>query len=121
MWDDSCWHELSINLDSLSGLDFDYDIVHGEHKDWGIPASWSKTGYFTDFNYSKLISTFGTYIKASIEKRKKELEVYKEHQKKVISLAEQLINLLKKLIELRSKPKPVLIAELEGKRSDHHH
>lgn len=113
-FDNLVWEELTINLSALSGLNFDYDIVHGENPNWGIyqPSAYTRTNFYTDFNYTKLASTFGVYIRAAYTVRQ---------QRMVISLAERIIGLLRMLIQLKNKPKPVTMNEVMGLRGKHEH
>lgn len=101
--------ELGMELDNLSGLDWDNDIVHGEHPDWGVPSTKSSTGFFTNYDYTKLIVTFGPTIKKIYAKRR-------EREAATVALLQEIVRLLRKLI-LAYGAVPIH-APLEG---EHHH
>lgn len=99
--------ELNISLDRLVGMDWDNDVVHGEHPDWGVKR-FDGT-YFTDYDYTKLIRTFADKI----------ARIYKVRRAKEELVVAQLslIKLLKLWIQrLLAKPTP---APLEGNHHIH--
>lgn len=105
---------VELGLFRITDLDFDYGIIHGEHKDWGIPNANSKTGYFTNYDYTKVIKTFGTYVKTAYLTR--EMAYHTKLQEKV-TLLQRIVNLLTRLKRLQATP--ITEGELEG--NPHHH
>lgn len=108
--------ELNIDLDKLSGLDFDNDIIHGENPAWGVPTRSSRTGYFTNYEYAPVIERFGLYIMQAYQKRRS-LFIDKLTQK--LGLLQRLLELLKQLQALTKKPSPIFESELE--EGEHYH
>lgn len=105
--------ELGVDLDKhikVDGqyLDFDKDIVHGEHPKYGVKQD---DGYFTDYDYTKLIRDFAPVIEdIYIERRKRE-------KKERIKMLKRIVRLYRKLIQLsQAKPTP---APLEGNHNHH--
>lgn len=116
---DFAFKELGVNFESLSGVNFDYGIVHGEHPDWGILHPDGK--YFTDFNYTKLIAYFAPYIKQFYFLRKNRFEKFVNNLKQQISLFEQVAILYRKLILSFAKPTAVYENDLEESKGRHEH
>jgi len=114
--DEFAYKELGINLDNLMGMDFDYDIIHGEHKDWGVKQP--DGSYFTDYDYTKVIAYFAAYIKRAYELREKK---HRDKQDKLIgirmqlNLIEQIISLYRTIfMALKKHPSAVYESELQG-------
>ena len=92
--DEFAYKELGINFDNLMGMDFDFDIIHGEHKDWGVKQP--DGSYFTNYDYAKVIAYFAPYIKRAYELSE---QTHRDGQNKPIVIQRQL-TLLVKLISL---------------------
>lgn len=88
--------ELGVNLNTIAGMDFDNDIVHGENPKYGVPNSQTKTGYYTDFIYRDIILEFGDYIHRAYLKREKQRIERITQLKLLIEAITQLVYLLKK-------------------------
>jgi hypothetical protein len=107
--DDLASEELKINLDKVTKLDFDNDIVHGEHPKYGKPDG--KGGYFTDYNYVETIKEFKTYIKDGYMAREKK-------RAEMLTSYRQLILRLLELLKKKGQPTPFLF---DNNHNDGHH
>ena len=114
--DDLARVELGVNLNRKTGLDFDNDIVHGENPKYGVPSETSRTGYFTNYDYTKVIAEFSAYIQQAYQKRE---YLYITKLKEKIGILLQMIRLLERILELR-KSTPVTMDELEGHHNHVH-
>lgn len=128
MMDDICWLETGVNLnrmfkDEETGqyLDFDYDLIHGENKKYGKyvkgtpQESWTKTDYYTDYNFEPVIKDILPYFREALAVRRKKFDNFIEGLKKQISIIQAIIEIYRQLALLR-KPKasPIYMSELSG-------
>ena len=91
--DDIVYLETGKSLDKYLGMDFDYDVIHGEHPNYKM------------YEYRPIFRKIGHFLLETFEKRNKRFEVQKV-QEKVISILQKLIMLYRQLIR-KSQPKPI--------------
>lgn len=127
MWDDACSAELLINLNNIAGMDWDYDVIHGENPKWGKyvkgtpQETWTKTDYYTDYNFTPVIKEFGAYLKLALDKRKRTYDAFINNLKLQISLLERIISLWQQIRALkRPTPTAITIGELAGEGGHNH-
>ena len=109
--DNLALEENGDNLDSITELDFDNDIIHGENAKYGVPNNTSRTGYFTNYDYKNVIIEFGAYLTKAYQKREK---FYLEKLTQKLTLLKTLLELLRRLQGRRAGPSPVTEEELDG-------
>ena len=106
--------ELGINLDRLTGLDWDNDIVHGEHPDWGV---WSvrRGKYWTNYNYTKMIRWYGYIFNNICSKRREKQPKAVNKQEIIIQLMIKVRRLLRLIIQAKGAVPTALLLEGEHK------
>lgn len=99
-------------------LEFDNDIVHGEHPSWGKLRPDGT--YFTDYMYRPVIEYFSKYITAFYDKRRVRYEMYMNGLVIKLNFLQRLLNWYR-MGRVGKQPTPVTEAELEGKVDHHTH
>lgn len=90
--------ELGYNLDRFTGLDWDNDIVHGQHPDWGV---WNerKDKFWTDYDYTKMIRWYGNIFSNIYKKRREKQPKVVDQQAVIIQMMTEVRRLFRLLIQ----------------------